>query len=101
MNLPSLPRVDGLRQIRRHLLMLYGLVALLCVVAVVGFLANQKATDALCALRTDLQTRVASSQQFLEDNPNGIPGIPAKQIRDSIDGQRRTIRALDGLSCPS
>jgi hypothetical protein len=101
MTVPSISRVTGLRQIRRAVLGLYALVALLCVVAVVGFLANQQATDSLCALRADLQTRVATSKQFLKEHPNGIPGIPAKTFRDGIKNQERTIRALSGLSCPN
>jgi hypothetical protein len=55
---------------------------------------------ALCALRSDLERRVASSIAFLEDNPEGFPGIPAQTIRDSIANQERTITALAVLTCP-
>lgn len=61
---------------------------------------NSKAnTDALCALRGDLELRVARSQNFLRENPTGIPGITPNVILDGIDGQKRTIKALSGLSC--
>lgn len=101
MNVPTFPRVSGLRQIRRALLGAYALIALLYAVAVFGFLANQRAVDSLCTLRTDLQTRVDAGNQFLADHPRGIPGIPAKQFRTSLDNQQRTVSALSGLSCPA
>jgi hypothetical protein len=55
---------------------------------------------ALCALRQDLEGRVEVSRRFLEENPDGIPGIPAKTLRDSIANQQRTILALAILNCP-
>lgn len=54
---------------------------------------------ALCSLRHDLELRHDAGVQFLEDNPNGIPGISAAQIRQSLDNQESTLRALSGLSC--
>lgn len=63
---------------------------------------NQSAeqnTSALCALRHDLERRVEGGEQFLTDHPRGIPGIPAKTLRQSIDGQKRTIRALNRVNC--
>jgi hypothetical protein len=61
---------------------------------------NSRASVALCALRVDLQRRVAASEKFLAEHPNGIPGIPARTLRDSIDNQQRTISALVVLRCP-
>ena len=55
--------------------------------------------DALCALRLDLERRVAASEQFLREHPNGVAEIPAKTIRDGITNQQRTIKALSQLSC--
>lgn len=57
-------------------------------------------TTALCALRNDLEVRVAASKAFLVENPEGIPGIPPRQIQDGIDNQQRTINALAVLTCP-
>lgn len=54
---------------------------------------------ALCVLRADLEQRVADSERFLEQHPDGIPGIPAEQIQQSIDNQQRTIEALADLRC--
>jgi hypothetical protein len=56
-------------------------------------------TAALCALRSDLERRIASSQAFLREHPDGIPGIPARTIRDGIKNQERTIRALSRIDC--
>lgn len=55
----------------------------------------------VCRLRDDLKTRVASSEEFLQSHPDGIPGFSAKAIQTSIDGQRRTIRSLGVIGpCP-
>lgn len=53
----------------------------------------------LCALRGDIETRVHSSEAFLQTHPQGLPGIPAATIQQSLDGQRRTILALKNLEC--
>jgi high-affinity Fe2+/Pb2+ permease len=55
---------------------------------------------ALCALRADIQTRLGSTEKFLDENPRGIPGISAAQIQQSIDNYNRTLIALSGLRCP-
>jgi hypothetical protein len=60
---------------------------------------NDRTAGSLCELRHDLERRVASSEAFLRDHPRGIPGIPAATLRTSVDGQRRTIRALSDLRC--
>ena len=59
-----------------------------------------RAERALCILRSDLQTRVDTSIAFLKEHPDGIPGIPAATLQQSIDNQQRTILALQLLECP-
>jgi hypothetical protein len=60
-----------------------------------------KTHTGVCRLKDDLQTRVANSEAFLRAHPSGIPGISAKQIKVSIDGQKRTIRSLRVIGpCP-
>jgi hypothetical protein len=54
---------------------------------------------ALCAFRNDVVGRVASSEQFLEEHPNGIPGISPAMIRQSLIAQRQTVEALSVLDC--
>jgi hypothetical protein len=55
--------------------------------------------NALCALRGDLERRVIVDAAFLEENPEGLPGLPARLIREGIENQERTIAALSGLDC--
>jgi hypothetical protein len=56
---------------------------------------------ALCALRWDLEKRVAGTQQLLIDHPEGLAGIPAQTLKDGITNQQRTIEALRGVHCSS
>lgn len=65
------------------------------------YLDSKNTTDALCAFRQDLITRVLASTDFLRDNPEGIPGISPKIILEGIANQTRTITALKDLSCES
>ena len=55
--------------------------------------------SALCVFVDDLERRVETSQQFLKDNPDGIPGFSDEAIQTSIDNQLRTIDTLSGLGC--
>ena len=59
-----------------------------------------RTNDALCNLRIDVRQRVAGAEAFLKDHPDGIPGIPVATLRQSLDGQRRTVAALSTLNCP-
>jgi hypothetical protein len=57
--------------------------------------------QALCAFRNDVQARVESSVLFLEEHPNGIPGISPATIRRGLKAQRQTVEALSVLDCGS
>lgn len=59
----------------------------------------RQSTDALCALRGELRDRVTASQDFLRENPEGIPGIPDELLRDRLREQRRAVGALSPLRC--
>lgn len=59
----------------------------------------RRTTDALCVLKVDLKGRVESSKAFLLSHPNGIPGISADDIQNSIDNQLSTIAALSIIKC--
>lgn len=61
---------------------------------------SDRTTAALCTLRADLQSRVDQSEQFLSKHPKGFAGIPAATIKQSLEGQQRTVTALQGLECP-
>jgi hypothetical protein len=54
---------------------------------------------ALCLFRENIEKQVTTSEEFLKNNPNGIPGLPAATIQSSIDRQKATLKALDILEC--
>lgn len=49
---------------------------------------------ALCALQDDLERRVLVTQQFIEDHPNGVPGISRTDLERSMQNQQQTLAAL-------
>jgi hypothetical protein len=55
--------------------------------------------QALCLFRENIEKQVATSEEFLEENPDGIPGLPAATIKASIQRQKDTLKALDILEC--
>jgi hypothetical protein len=55
--------------------------------------------ESLCALKLDLSVRYTSGREFLRDNPDGIPGISATQIQQSLANQKSTLDALAPLDC--
>jgi hypothetical protein len=57
------------------------------------------ANSALCTLRSDLELRIEDARIFLDEHPDGIPGIPAATLVQSIANQKRTIDALSSLQC--
>jgi hypothetical protein len=58
-------------------------------------------TQALCAFRDDLQTRVTSGLNFLVTHPKGIAGISAQTLRVGIVNEQHTLAALHPLVCPN
>lgn len=77
----------------------------LCILALViggWYFATQASEShaALCNLRADQVQRVRSSEEFLDKNPQGIPGISRAQIEQGLRNSRRTIQSLDSLGCP-
>jgi hypothetical protein len=61
---------------------------------------NRTALVALCALRYDLDLRIATSQTFLDEHPKGIPGVPVALIQTGLANSIRTRKTLDVLECP-
>jgi predicted negative regulator of RcsB-dependent stress response len=97
----------ALRNLTRATIIIYVVLAGLGLFAWIDS-SNQRAeikqvaistNQALCALRFDLEARVENAEQFLVNNPDGIPGLSAASIQTSIESQRRTIVALRGLDC--
>lgn len=99
---------QGVRYLAAATIVLYLAVSTLAVVGYLDSRARQadvqtfasQTRASLCTLRADLVTRIAASTRFLRQHPDGIAGIPAAAIRQSRDGQRRTVEALSGLRCP-
>lgn len=61
---------------------------------------SAKNTDALCSIRRDAEKRVEQGNQFLIDNPNGIPGISPKLLQQNVDNAQHTVNSLSILHCP-
>lgn len=64
------------------------------------YTTSQKNQTGLCAMRADAQERIDQSADFLKENPNGIPGISAEQLKRSTANSIRTRDALKDLDCP-
>lgn len=76
-----------------------GLFLAVCVLAISIFIFARGTRAALCTLRGDLVARVDASQTFLISHPDGFAGVSASEIRQDIEGKRRTIASLAGLRC--
>jgi hypothetical protein len=61
--------------------------------------ANGRTTEGVCALRADLERRVAAGTAFLQKHPTGAFGFKPREIRESVDNQQRTVTALGDLDC--
>jgi hypothetical protein len=60
---------------------------------------GQQAHDAICALKGNLADRILASQTFLEERPNGIPGLTPTLIQDSIDRDKLALDAMSPVRC--
>lgn len=105
MNADGTDIADELRSgLRRQMWATMLLYVVVIVVSAAAWYAVKVQTDrntrTFCALRQDLERRVASAEDFLARNPHGIPGITAQQLTKSISDQQRSIVALSGLDCP-
>jgi hypothetical protein len=55
--------------------------------------------NALCSFVDDLKGRIQTSEEFLAEHPNGIPGLSVEVLRTSIRNQKMTIESLFNLKC--
>lgn len=60
---------------------------------------GRQAHDAICALREDLQRRIATTEQFIRDHPEGIAGIPVAELERSVESQKLTVDSLYEAKC--
>lgn len=63
------------------------------------YVENHSSKQAICALRSDLELRTASTNDFLKKHPKGIPGVPVTTLKEGLSNQERSIKALSGVSC--
>jgi cell division protein FtsX len=61
---------------------------------------TDRTNAALCTFRADIETRAIQTEEFLREHPEGVAGIPAATLRQSLKGQRSTVAALGSLNCP-
>lgn len=61
--------------------------------------SGRDAKIVLCALKHDLSLRIDSGVSFLKTHPEGLPGVPASTIRNSLRNQQQTLAALGVLRC--
>lgn len=100
---------DAYRQERNNRLHRF-FVRVLIIFAILGFTVagsvvyvyttSENSKKALCAYQADLKQRIVSGEQFLKDNPNGIPGIPAPTIRAGLDNQKQALKSFAIVNCP-
>lgn len=63
------------------------------------YVESSHSNKAICALKSDLETRTASAKEFLKTHPNGIPDVPVGVLKEQIRNQERSIKALSVASC--
>lgn len=55
--------------------------------------------NALCTYKRTQERSLKGANQFLEDHPNGIAGIPVALIQQNIAQTTETLKSLDQLTC--
>lgn len=53
----------------------------------------------LCTFTNDLEKRIQNTEEFLDEHPNGIPGIPKSAFVVGLNNQKETLEALSDLKC--
>lgn len=91
---------DRLRRFFRKIIIAFALLGV-TMAATVGYVykTTQDNKEALCAYRGDLETRIASGEQFLKENPNGIAGISPTLLKTNLANQKRVVQAFSGVNC--
>jgi hypothetical protein len=95
------------RELKRQRHMIVGLVVAILALGVYGYVRlNDRANEArdthtaLCIFRGDLQSRVDQTEAYLQEHPQGFPGVPKATLLQSLNGQKRTVTSLSILRCP-
>lgn len=92
--------------IRRTLRMLMATTVLLFLLIIVGgiytYTVSRDTNDSLCAFRTDLQSRIDQTEEFLTKNTKAepFPGVTRETLLVNLEGQKRTVKVFKDLNCP-
>lgn len=93
-------RNERLRRFFVRVLVIFAFLgATVSVTAFFTWKTAQESKEGLCAIRHDSERRVALGDQFLKENPNGIPGISVDSLRRSINNAKETVKSLASLDC--
>ncbi len=60
---------------------------------------SNRNTNALCDLRSNIDNRNRTAEDFLRTHPKGIPGVSAESLEINIKTSRQTLKALSDLNC--
>jgi uncharacterized protein YpmB len=103
------PATEGaqelIREIRKRLnVLVVATVVLFVSIGAVGaysYTVADQNRQAVCNLRTDLQHRVATSEEFVTEHPEALKqfGITKAQAAKEVSNQKRTLNALSVVSC--
>lgn len=97
----KLERNERLRRFFTRVLVIFAFLGLtVSVEAYFTWKTAQASKDGLCAIRQDSERRVTLGEQFLKNNPNGIPGISIDSLRRSVANAKETVESLSSLNCP-
>lgn len=89
-----------LRRFFRKILVAFVILGL-CTFATVLYISHVSAEThkGLCAIKGESQRRAKLGDDFLKDNPGGIPGISIDSLKRSTHNAKQTVSALEDVSC--
>lgn len=77
------------------------MILVVCLAGAMAYTYSESQTNhsSLCSFKGDLQTRVVEGESYLKGHPQGVAGVPASTIKESLDNEKRTIESLSDLNC--
>lgn len=91
---------NRLRRFFVKIIVMFAFLGLTC--GVLGYYVAKVSAEnkkGLCAVKGENIKRVALGVQFLQENPNGIPGISVDSLKRSTRNAQQTVDALSSVSC--
>lgn len=73
----------------------------MCVAATAYYTSKVSAEShsGVCAIKGESVKRAALGDQFLKDNPDGIPGVSIDSLKRSTNNAKQTVKALENVEC--